>query len=85
MTNPVPKMTTTMNSDPATIPTHAATLFNRPDSWTYTGAGGIPGPGVGGGVSTGPVAGSEFSGGGWEVAVGSLMAAILRGELMRAS
>ncbi len=58
--NPEPKITATMNTDPATMPTQAATLFSRLDSWMYTGCGGSATAaagavaGAGGGVSTGP-------------------------------
>ena len=73
---PEPKITATMNTAPATMPTQAAALFSRLDSWMYTvcgdsatAAAGAATAGAGGGVSTGPVSGSEFSG----VVVGSLM------------
>jgi hypothetical protein len=58
---PVPKMIETMNTTPATMPTHAATTLSRLDRLRYSGGGGgaYGGPAGGGGVaSMGPVTGS---------------------------
>jgi hypothetical protein len=72
--NPEKKTTATMNTTPATIPTHAATAGRRDrrGGSSCTGAGAL-----GGASATGPVAGSE------EDVVGSLMSTILRAVLMR--
>jgi hypothetical protein len=71
---PVPKITATMKTEPATMPTHAATWFNR---LGLCGGGDTTAAGGGGGgtvsvcTGTGPVGAVEGSG-------ESLMSAMMR-------
>jgi hypothetical protein len=59
---PLKKMTVTMNTTPATMPTHAATAFSllgrRPRSCSCGGGGAAGGSAGGGAAAMGPVVGS---------------------------
>jgi hypothetical protein len=58
---PLKKMTVTMNTTPATMPTHAATAFSLPGRRRRScscGGGGATGGSAGGAAAMGPVVGS---------------------------